>query len=644
MNILCVDFRWKDALKRLGHRVAAPELAFGICDLPELLAELRAKEGFQADLIIHQERLGKRVLLQGLEQAPCPTVFISVDTHLNLFWQKYYARLFDFVLTPHVSLFAELPPEENLGPGTKRLRHAGYSRPWRAHAGRTNALAFCGAVDQHRPLRLALLGLLGQRFPVAWPKARVPFEQMMDFFSDSRLAPNESICAEVNFRLFEASSCGCLVLGQNLGEDQNVCFEPGREMLVYNHSLELLDKTRFYLDHPAEAEKMARLAWVRVHAEHLPEHRCAELLAMVSADGPAGRRTTGLEAERYFLLSLLQLFRHGSHRFNTPGLVDQLGRLLEAEQAQAAQAEPAEQSAHVAGAQEIAAALLNLLSEAGQADSPTYRAEAAQAYATAGLDLCRQLATQPSVMVTTARVPGATDAEGIASRVTRAATAANLAACIFCLTRGEQELAARFWQKQQELLPSMPVWAKRSDGRAEADGTGLAARWAGQPPRRAYDFYIYWSEVLAAQGKLARPGYYFRPEPGFMPENASECLLLADNEIADKTSANPDYAVLPARMHAIYSCLPDYAWMDMGYLAQMSLYDPQNWLAQMRYGLAALQCLRLETGIGELGEALDKARAARAGGQQDSADREFAALLAATPASEYIQRVLDLKL
>ncbi|MDL2307481.1 glycosyltransferase, partial [Desulfovibrio sp. OttesenSCG-928-C06] len=481
----------------------------------------------------------------------------------------------------------------------RRLRHNGYDYQWRDHAVRSHALSFCGVVDKHRPMRQAMLELLGKRFPLHRPEGRLDFSSMMKLFADSRIIPNESISREVNFRLFEGASCGSLVLSQNIGEDQDVCFTPEREVVLYENSLDLLDKCVFYVKHDKVAEKIARNARARVLAEHLPAHRAQETLDMAAElSSRPGARATGAAAEGAFYLTLLQLARHGSHKLNTPWLLKRMG-------------EHAEDA-------ESAAGILVLLAEAAMPESPLYRAELAALYKEQGLEFCRELART-----------------GMHAQ----SVECNLAASSFALLTGEPELAFVFCQRQAGALAADETGATAKPDASDAPVSGFARFAAAvkteeaDAGKRLYAFYLDWAEVLTGCGYLAQPGFQMRIMRGFMPQTALECLFLAQTESEVGMEVNVDNSELMELLHRVCSRLPGYESMDMGFLAYLSLYDQQNWQLQASYGLGGLRCLKLEEPLCELVEAAGKA--AGAGREAD-----FFRLLAEAPASEYIIRVV----
>ncbi len=303
MRICVVSTMLGPAFEALGHEVLTlwPKGPARV-DLAALLHE----RGFSPDLVIQQENLGPRVLLENLDALNCPTVFWSLDTHLNLFWHAWYIRRFHGLATPHMAF---LPREPALPAATPRLRLPVpvESQPWTPFAHRSKACSFVGRFTEHRPLRQRMATFLRSRLPedALAIEETLARPAMFALYRDTMLAPNESIAGEVNFRLLEAASCGCLVLSQDVGEDQNALLAPGRELAVHDHILELEALLTHYRARPEVAERMGRAAWERVQAEHLAIHRAEALLAF--AETLPVTRGRGLPVERARLLTEAEL-------------------------------------------------------------------------------------------------------------------------------------------------------------------------------------------------------------------------------------------------------------------------------------------------------------------------------------------------
>ncbi|MBU1456946.1 MAG: glycosyltransferase, partial [Proteobacteria bacterium] len=291
----------RDAFQALGCEVLW--LMPGTGGVMHLPTELAA-HGFTPDIVFQQELLGPRLLLGGLDELDAVRLFWSVDPHLNAFWHSAYIRLFDASFSTQRRLVPEL---RALGAG--HVRHLPWyapEEPFTPFAQRQRDAGFVGRLGVNRPARAWLAELLGQVLPGRF-EARddLDFAGMLAFYRDTRLAPNESIRGEINFRLFEAAGCGCVVLAQDLGSEQAELFEPGREMLVCADALELAQTARMLCAQPRLAAALGRAAWERARAHHLPVARAKTVLETA---GQAGRNgASAADGQRWLTLALAGL-------------------------------------------------------------------------------------------------------------------------------------------------------------------------------------------------------------------------------------------------------------------------------------------------------------------------------------------------
>ncbi len=466
MNILCVDSPYAEELRAMGHNVLAPDFPEGVLHLPSILR----MHNFQPDLLIQHERLSPRLILGGVEHMPCPTVFVSIDAHLNMFWHKYYARLFDMVLTPHLSLYRALDKRQRI-PAVKRFGPKGYDFPFTPYAQREHDAVFVGVLTEHRPARMAMVNLLAEKCGLHRPEKHLNHQEMFDLFMRSRIIPNESIAREVNFRLFEGISCGSLVISQDIGEDQNAHFKPGTEFETYADALELVDKVKFYSANTEAAEKIGRAGWARVQREHLPAHRASQLAGCTKT---SQYRAQGKTANFYFYLTLLQLARAGSHPMPVEWFLE---RWPEIEQNSLAHA-----------------ARLGMLVEATCPKNAMYSQPRAVAYKDEAMALM-----------------------ALALKEARHADSLefNLASAMCALFLDKPDLARAFWLRQ---LQNMRVNGLAS---AEFEGATLTDK---------YEHYLAWGKLLISLGRYAQPGFGFRCDTGFVPACAFECMLMAQDE------------------------------------------------------------------------------------------------------------------
>lgn len=79
-----------------------------------------------------------------------------------------------------------------------------------------------------------------------------------------------------NMRLFETTGSGTFLL-TDFQDNINRYFEPGRELETYRSNVELLEKVRYFLEHPQEREEIARRGQQRCLAEYSMDKLAGEM-------------------------------------------------------------------------------------------------------------------------------------------------------------------------------------------------------------------------------------------------------------------------------------------------------------------------------------------------------------------------------
>lgn len=275
MNILTINLSLAGELKKLGHKLLECNPPPGaVLDSQALCQKYR----FRPDCLIQQETLGKRVLVLNTASLSCPKAFWSVDTHLNTYWQRYYGQNFDLFLSTQKNWTHKL---HRMGiKNAAWLPWYGAERDWVPWDRRSHDIGFVGRVTSSRLMRKWMSDFLREYFRVHITQD-IPFPVMLDTYSRTRLAPNEAISGEVNFRTFEAASCGALVISQDLKENLSTLFDPGREIVTYENVLELKNILEHFLKTPRRAKTIAAAGRARVQRSHLPRHRASELDSLV---------------------------------------------------------------------------------------------------------------------------------------------------------------------------------------------------------------------------------------------------------------------------------------------------------------------------------------------------------------------------
>jgi spore maturation protein CgeB len=76
----------------------------------------------------------------------------------------------------------------------------------------------------------------------------------------------------LNQRFFDVPACNSFLISDRNGEISNI-FVPGEEAIIYDDIPDLIDKVRYYLDHPEERERIVTASRNKVLACHTMKHR-----------------------------------------------------------------------------------------------------------------------------------------------------------------------------------------------------------------------------------------------------------------------------------------------------------------------------------------------------------------------------------
>ncbi len=127
------------------------------------------------------------------------------------------------------------------------------------------------------------INVYGQRWP-EWSKGPVRGEDWFKAAYSSRFLINFPRTAagytNVKVGVFEATATGRLLFTEYFDEMRRY-FEYDKEIVGYQDTDDLIDKIRYYLKHPAEAERIARAGQLRCAQEHTWARRLAELVAQL---------------------------------------------------------------------------------------------------------------------------------------------------------------------------------------------------------------------------------------------------------------------------------------------------------------------------------------------------------------------------
>ena len=128
------------------------------------------------------------------------------------------------------------------------------------------------------------LGGAGWREQVA-ARTRADQDQMLAIFEQSKVnidlyASSHGAEPQIKGRTFEVPACGGFLLDGKAAEIEEY-FELGKELVTYDDVDDLIEKTRYYLEHDSERVAIQAAGTARVHAEHTYRHRFEDIFKAI---------------------------------------------------------------------------------------------------------------------------------------------------------------------------------------------------------------------------------------------------------------------------------------------------------------------------------------------------------------------------
>ena len=238
----------------------------------------------------------------------CPTVLLAGDTHhwkfpINHLLTYWITEGLDYVATAynrqHLHWFAAAGVE-NLAWLPLISLHT-VSHEWVET--RENQVVFIGQKGSRHPRRCRLVqAIKNADLPILIKTANR--QEAAKWFAHSLISFNCSQNGDLNLRNLEVISAGGFLLTDQLsfasGLDELLA--PGTYCDTYNSEAELLEKVRYYLDHPQEAIQIARRAYHTFDQHWHPRHRIQNLLDWVfGGELPEPFRYSPRSDVRYFV-------------------------------------------------------------------------------------------------------------------------------------------------------------------------------------------------------------------------------------------------------------------------------------------------------------------------------------------------------
>lgn len=220
-----------------------------------------------------------------------PSAWWIIDTHLQFDWDREKAVDFDFLFTAQKN-------------GAQHFRLEGFDNVrWIplgcdpqihrqiADTPKQYNVCFVGNLIPGR--RTELVELLKDEIPRVHV-AQAFMDDMAKIYSQSKIVFNCSIKDDVNMRVFEAISCGSMLMTNEIDDNgQEQLFDDQVHYVTYTDADDLLEKTRHFLEHEEQREDIASEGMAWAHTKHMYRHRLEDIL------GQFQKNTTIIVPELY---------------------------------------------------------------------------------------------------------------------------------------------------------------------------------------------------------------------------------------------------------------------------------------------------------------------------------------------------------
>lgn len=273
------DFRealsMQRALRTLGHEVIVWGLGYAYGEV-FYLDELRKR----ADVVFLMEQYDQTGWVPDFSSFKGPRVFWTIDSHCNL--AEHQAQVKRQKITHLLSstesfLAAYEAPVKAWFPN---CYDDTIIRPM-PEVEKLYEVGFCGNDNG----RLAWLNHIEACFQkTVIPKADVFVigRAMVRSINSYQIHFNRNISIDINYRTFETAGCETFLLTNHTPGLEKL-FDIGKEVAVYESPEDLIQKVRYYLDHPIERQAIASAGYARVKRDHTYLQRAKQLCSILES-------------------------------------------------------------------------------------------------------------------------------------------------------------------------------------------------------------------------------------------------------------------------------------------------------------------------------------------------------------------------
>ena len=289
MNILLLNYPYlQDELKEMGHNITSIG-DYDSCDItiPILSYEkiFELIDIAQFDLLIYSDALDKHPLISNFSRFNIPKVYISIDSTINYFWQKYFVSCFDIIFVDQLEVYEKM-----------RLFHSNVYPLLLSHnekvffkdngLNKIYDITFVGRInDNVRMKRSNILNQIknaGFRLNLIDGSSESVTDQatLSRIYNQSRIVLNESLFPSINLRLFEVLGSGTLLFNEESDNYIKDYFQDKKHLVYYNQA-NLIERLDYYLKDENERELIADYGYKSAKKYHKDSDRAKFLTEII---------------------------------------------------------------------------------------------------------------------------------------------------------------------------------------------------------------------------------------------------------------------------------------------------------------------------------------------------------------------------
>jgi hypothetical protein len=239
------------------------------------------------DLFLYIDSGHLAYLPRNLHAIPCPTAAYLIDVHFSIL-RLPLSDYFDYVFVAqrdYVPVYKRHADQVVTWlPLAYEPSHTQESGPRMIDVGFVG-----GRGNKPGDQRAQLLGALEKRFQMN--DFRRPYlpDEMASVYQRSKIVFNQSICNDINMRVFEALGNGALLVTNRITNGLTDLFQPDRHLVLYDSPDDLVEQVTHYLAHDDERERIAQAGQAEVLAKHTYSHRVAQIVETITKTHPQAR-------------------------------------------------------------------------------------------------------------------------------------------------------------------------------------------------------------------------------------------------------------------------------------------------------------------------------------------------------------------